>query len=207
MNGSAAFDASPIRADACGFSSCFGERVRTTFARSLNGHFRTGRRSLNARRRRDFRVRRGFGCTPRIAGNSGELATCNTVSRASAVAGRRKLPLRRRERQPDGSTAGGHPHFFGNPSVLQSAPRPAIPALPDARSCKPSLRTIGAGTRQTSRAPRLCEIAHQVCVEAGSGALSAGIISSQAKNGDEHGVPTKKNYDGKIRLPVPQASR
>jgi hypothetical protein len=66
------------------------------------------------------------GCTPRIAGIRGELTTGNTVSRTSALAGRAKLPWRRRERQPDGSAAGGHPHFFGNPRVLRSAPQPAI---------------------------------------------------------------------------------
>ena len=42
----------------------------------------------------------------------GELTTRDTVSRTSAVAWHTKLPWGRRERQPDGSAAGGHPHFF-----------------------------------------------------------------------------------------------
>jgi hypothetical protein len=61
--------------------------------------------------------------SPETVENSPRATPC---PRASAVAGRTKLPWRRRERQPDGSTAGGHPHFFGNPRVLRSAPQPAI---------------------------------------------------------------------------------
>jgi hypothetical protein len=68
--------------------------------------------------------------------------------------------------------------FFGNLIVLQGASQPAIPALPDARSREPSNLTTAAGTRRTSRAPRLCEIAHQVVVGAGSGAFPADIIAS-----------------------------
>jgi hypothetical protein len=58
--------------------------------------------------------------------NGGELTTCNTVSRTSVVAGRTKLPWRRRERHPVGSTAEGHPHFFREPQGLPGPPQPAI---------------------------------------------------------------------------------
>jgi hypothetical protein len=71
-----------------------------------------------------FAVLRGSGCTPRIGW--WRFTTRETASRASAVAGRTKLPWRRRERQPDGSTAGGHPHFFGDPMLLRSTLQPAI---------------------------------------------------------------------------------
>jgi hypothetical protein len=64
----------------------------------------------------------------RGASAGGELTTGETLSRTPAVAGRTKLP--RRERQTDGSAAGGHPHFFGNPIVFQGAPQPAIRLIP-----------------------------------------------------------------------------
>jgi hypothetical protein len=104
----------------------------------------------------------------------------STVSCTSAVAGRTKLPWGRRERQPDGSAAGGHENFFPELPVFRSAPHPTIPASPDARSREPSPRTAAAGTGaaetgRPSRAPRLHEIAHQLFVEAGSGALPAGV--------------------------------
>jgi hypothetical protein len=62
--------------------------------------------------RDSFSVHRGLGCTPCIAEKRGELTTRNTVSCTSAIAGRTKLPWGRRERQPDGSAAGGHGKFF-----------------------------------------------------------------------------------------------
>jgi hypothetical protein len=53
--------------------------------------------------------------------NRGESTTRNAVSRTSAVPGRTKLSWGRRERQPDGTAAGGHPHFFRGPIIVQSA--------------------------------------------------------------------------------------
>jgi hypothetical protein len=69
--------------------------------------------------------------------------------------------------------------FFLEPHTFRSAPQPAIRLSPAtaARSRESSPRTTAAGTRRPSRAPNLCKIAHQVFVEAGSGALPAGIIS------------------------------
>ena len=68
----------------------------------------------------------------------GEFTTRNTVSRTSAVAGRTKLPWGRRERQADGSAAGGHPHFFRELHRLPERPATHHPASPDARSREPS---------------------------------------------------------------------
>jgi hypothetical protein len=67
-------------------------------------------------------VHRGFRCTPRMAGSGGGFTTRDTVSCASARAGRTGLPRGRRERQADRSPAGGHPHFFWN-TFPAAAPR------------------------------------------------------------------------------------
>ena len=99
---------------------------------------------------------RGFGCTPRVAGNRGELTTRNTVSPHVGCGGTHKASLgdvgngsRVEARQ------GAIRIFSGNPIVFRSAPQPAIPASPDARSREPSSRTITAGTPAFSRSETL----------------------------------------------------
>ena len=185
-------------------------RVRVTTRNTVSPHVGRGgahKASLGRRERQsdgsaaaghvNFGVHRGFGCTPRTAGNRVRVhppqhrvptrrpwrgaqsfpGTSGTAVRwkrgrgpceflgssriwlhaahcrkscessppatpcphTSAVAGRTRLPWGRRERQTDGSAAGGHPHFFRNSIVFRSAPQPAIPASPDARSREPSL--------------------------------------------------------------------
>ena len=133
----------------------------------------------------------------------GELTTRDTVSHTSAVAGRTRLPWGRRERQTDGSAAGGHPRFFRNSIVFRSAPQPTIPASPDARSRKPSPRTTAAGMRRLSRAPRLCKIAHQVSWRLGP--VRFRQASPPADDGDEHEGPPQKMRMAPCRTssPVP----
>jgi hypothetical protein len=134
---------------------------------------------------------RGFVARRTSPETAARLTTRNTVSRTSAVAGRTRLPWRRRERQTDGSAAGGHPHFFQAPHCRQQRLAACHPASPDARSREPSPRTTAAGTRRPSRVPGIRKIAHQVFVKAGSGALPA--ASSPADAGDEReGVSSKK---------------
>jgi hypothetical protein len=69
----------------------------------------------------------------------------DTVSCASAGAGRTGLPWGRRERQVDGSPAEGHPRFFQEHLHRRSAPQPTIPASPDVRSGEPSSRANPCG--------------------------------------------------------------
>jgi hypothetical protein len=66
----------------------------------------------------------GFGRKPRVNRWRGHHAR-RPYPYTSAVAGRTKLPWRRRERQPDRSAAGGHPHFFGSSWIwVQTAGQP-----------------------------------------------------------------------------------
>ena len=139
---------------------------------------------VDTARPRKRKVHRGFGCpraSPETMADSSRVAPCRT----SAVAGRTKLPWRRRERQSDGSATGGPSAFFRGTPSFPERPATGHPASPDARSRRPCPRTTAAGTRQPSRAPRLCEIAHQVFVEAGPGALPARIVAP-ADDRDAH---------------------
>jgi hypothetical protein len=78
----------------------------------------------------------------------------------------------------DGWKRGRGPSaFFQAPHCRQQRPAACHPASPDARSREPSLRATAAGTRWTSRVPRIRKIAHQVFVKAGSGALPAGLFA------------------------------
>ncbi|HYR07999.1 MAG TPA: hypothetical protein VEQ60_09530, partial [Longimicrobium sp.] len=54
------------------------------------------------------------------------------------------------------------------------------------------LARAAAGTRRPFRAPRLCKIAHQVFVKAGSGVLSAGIVATDDDEDEHEGGPLKK---------------
>jgi hypothetical protein len=71
-----------------------------------------------------FVVHRGCSCTPHMAGSGDGFTMRGTVSCASAGAGRTGLPWGRRQRQADGSAAGGHPHFFWNtfPAAAPGSP-------------------------------------------------------------------------------------
>jgi hypothetical protein len=62
----------------------------------------------------------------RRASAGGEFTTRNTLCRTPALAALTKLPWSRRERQPDGSAAEGHPHFSRKPHGLHGAQESAI---------------------------------------------------------------------------------
>ena len=65
--------------------------------------------------------------------------------------------------------------FFWNPIVFRSAPHSAIRLHLMRDPVNPARFHDRGGNARASRAPRLCKIAHQVFMEAGSGALPAGI--------------------------------
>ena len=79
----------------------------------------------------------------------------------------------------DGWKRGRGPSaFFSGTPIVSGAPRNPPFRLHLMRDPVNRLpRTTAAGTRRPSRAPRLCKIAYQVFVEAGSGALPAGIAA------------------------------
>jgi hypothetical protein len=68
------------------------------------------------------KIHRRFRCTPRIGEAVAGFTMRDTVSCASVGAGRTGLPWGPRERQTDGSSAGGHPRFFWN-TFPAAAPR------------------------------------------------------------------------------------
>ena len=154
-----------------------------------------------------FGVHRRFGCTPRITGNPWRVHHAqHRVPARRPWRGAPGFPGERRERQTDGSAAGGHPHFFRQPHRLPERPATHHPASPDARSREPSPGTSAAGTRRPFRAPRVCKIAHQMLVEAGSGALPGRHRRRRmiGMSTDEHeGVPSK-NADGPLPCVLPR---
>ena len=126
------------------------------------------------------RVHRGFGCTPRVAGNPGELTTRDTVSPHVGRGGARKASL------GTSGTAAGWKRGRGPSAFFQGTPSsPRAPRNPPSRlhlMRDPVNRPLAGRRRERadlSRAPRLCKIAHQVFVEAGSGALPAGIVAGR----------------------------
>ena len=113
----------------------------------------------------------------RIAGNRGEFTTRDTVSPRRPWRGAPGFPGDVGNGRRMEARQGAIRIFSGNSIVFRSAAQPTIPASPDARSREASPRTSAAGTHRPFRALRLCKIAHQVFVEAGSGALPAGIAA------------------------------
>jgi hypothetical protein len=141
-----------------------------------------------------------------LYGFSITITTRNTVSRTSAVAGRTRLLWGPRERQTDGSAAGGHPHFFQAPHCRQQRPAACHPASPDARSREPSpapLRRERAGPlafRDLARSRIRCSWRLDP--------VRFRPASSPTDDGDEHeGVPSKKTRKAKVTgvQPLPRS--
>jgi hypothetical protein len=130
------------------------------------------------------------------------LTTRNTVSRTSVVAGRTTLPWGRRERQRDGSAAGGHSHFFRHPIAAKSAPQSAIRlhlmrdpvSLPLAR---PRERAGPLAFREFARSRIRCSWR--------LGPVRFRLASSLADAGDEHEGVSSKKFSWPLTASAPSA--
>jgi hypothetical protein len=105
----------------------------------------------------------------------------------------RRLPWRRRQRQTDGSAAGGHVNFFQEHLCRRSTPQPTIPASPDARSREPGpSHDCGGSGPAPSRTGTLQDRASGVR-ESRVRCASAGIAAAEDGDGN-HGVPRKNSH-------------
>ena len=111
------------------------------------------RARLHGAHRRKPRFRPGGWSTTPYTADGGELTTCNTVSSHVGHAGRTGLFRGCRERQTDGSAAGGHVNFFQEHLCRRSAPAPCHPASPDARSREPGPSHGRGGRTPNSEIP------------------------------------------------------
>jgi hypothetical protein len=128
----------------------------------------------------------------------------------SAVAGRTKLPWGRRERWEGLKRGRGPSAFFQRHLSRLSAPRPTIPASPDAMR-DPANRPLARDPARTLRAfagPRLRKIAHRGFVGSGSGALTA---ERRRRGGDEVGgigiFPKTRMAPCRASIPLPLPTR